>query len=69
MTHSAISQQRSAAIKLLHEALQGSYFTEETPLPEAKLTKSAAARREQYLADFARLNAKSIPTSTALPVA
>lgn len=69
VTHSAISQQRSAAIKLLHEALQGSYFTEEAPLPEAKLTKSAAARREQYLADFARLNAGSIPASTALPVA
>lgn len=54
VTHSAVSQQRSAAMKLLHEALQSNYLTEKQPLPEARLTKSAALRREQYLVEFSR---------------
>jgi len=54
VTHSAISQQRTVALKLLHEAIQTHYLTDRPPVVQPKLTKSAQARRDSYLDEFAR---------------
>lgn len=54
VTHSAISQHRSAAMKLLHEALQRTFLTEQPAVELPKLTRATAARRESYLTDFDR---------------
>ena len=54
VTHSAVSQRRTAAIKLLQEGLQRGYLSEEKQAVPAVLTRSAERRREEYLAEFDR---------------
>lgn len=55
VTHSAVSQHRSAAMKLLHEALQRNFLTEQPAVELGKLTRVAAQRRENYLRDYDQL--------------
>ncbi|WP_346921134.1 sigma-70 family RNA polymerase sigma factor [Glutamicibacter creatinolyticus] len=55
VTHSAVSQQRGIAIKLLHEALQSDFPTETPAVNLGKLTSAAARRRETYLRNYERL--------------
>ncbi|GAA1871558.1 RNA polymerase sigma factor FliA [Paeniglutamicibacter psychrophenolicus] len=52
VTHSAVSQRRTAAMKLLHEGLQTRYIPDQASLPESSLSRAATQRREQYLKDF-----------------
>jgi RNA polymerase sigma factor for flagellar operon FliA len=52
VTHSAVSQRRTAAMKLLHEGLQTRYVPEQAPAPKSTLTRAAAQRRDLYLKDF-----------------
>ena len=52
ITHSAVSQRRTAAMKLLHEALQSQYLVEAAPLEAQNLTRAGAQRRESYLNEF-----------------
>lgn len=60
VTHSAISQRRTTAMKLLHEGLQTKYVAEQQPLIATPYTSAAAQRREQYLSDFGKLVAGGI---------
>lgn len=52
VTHSAVSQRRTTAMKLLHEGLQMRYIPEQAPAPETTLTRAATQRRELYLKDL-----------------
>lgn len=52
ITHSAVSQRRTAAMKLLHEGLQKNYMPEAAPVASEALTRAAAQRRDSYLHEF-----------------
>lgn len=52
VTHSAVSQRRTTAMKLLYEGLQTRYVPEQAPAAESTLTRAATQRRERYLEDF-----------------
>lgn len=52
VTHSAVSQRRTTAMKLLQEGLHRQYLPEYTPLMSQTLTRSAAQRRESYLSEL-----------------
>ncbi|WP_411730599.1 sigma-70 family RNA polymerase sigma factor [Paeniglutamicibacter sp.] len=52
VTHSAVSQRRTTAMKLLHEGLQTRYVPEQRPAPESAMTRAATQRRDVYLQDF-----------------
>ncbi|GAA1498234.1 sigma-70 family RNA polymerase sigma factor [Paeniglutamicibacter kerguelensis] len=52
ITHSAVSQRRTSAVKLLQEGLQKNYMPEVSPVPSAALTRAAAQRRDAYLHEF-----------------
>ena len=51
LTHSAVSQQRTTAVRLLREGLQSTYAT--GPAPTVESSKIAPARRAAYLARLA----------------
>ncbi|MFE6967067.1 sigma-70 family RNA polymerase sigma factor [Agromyces sp. NPDC057679] len=53
VTHSAVSQQRSEALRLLREGMEIHYGDGERPAPPAWESKPATPRRQQYLARFA----------------
>lgn len=55
VTHSAVSQRRTAAMKLLQEGLQSIYMVDAETELEQKLTRAATQRREQYLGEFHEL--------------
>ncbi|MFJ6417480.1 sigma-70 family RNA polymerase sigma factor [Paeniglutamicibacter sp. NPDC091659] len=52
ITHSAVSQRRTTAMKLLQEGLQRNYLPEATPVAAEALTRAAAQRRDSYLHEF-----------------
>lgn len=52
VTHSAVSQRRTAAMKLLHEGLQTHYLVDAAQLGAQSLTRAGAQRRESYLKKF-----------------
>ncbi|PQZ96048.1 flagellar biosynthesis protein FliA [Arthrobacter sp. MYb227] len=60
VTHSAVSQRRTAAMKLLQEGLQSLYLVDAEPVLEQRLTRAATQRREQYLGEFHDLAAGGI---------
>lgn len=68
ITHSAVSQRRTTAMRLLHEGLQAQYVPEQAPPVETTLTRAAAQRRELYLQDFQQRAVggltRSVPTGT-----
>ncbi len=52
VTHSAVSQRRTAAMKLLGEGLQKNYVPEQPEIPVSGLTRAAEKRRATYLQDL-----------------
>ena len=67
ITHSAVSQRRTAAMKLLQEGLQRNYMPEAQPVGVETLTRAAAQRRESYLHDFQERAAGGITRSVDSP--
>lgn len=65
ITHSAVSQRRTAAIKLLQEGIQSGYLSEEKPAAPVVLTRSAERRREEYLAEFGQRTAGGLTRTSA----
>lgn len=64
VTHSAVSQRRTTAMKLLQEGLHQQYLPETVPLMEQSLTRAAAQRRESYLSEFKEQVSGGITRST-----
>ncbi|MBB2993906.1 sigma-70 family RNA polymerase sigma factor [Paeniglutamicibacter cryotolerans] len=65
VTHSAVSQRRTAAIKLIQEGLQSGYLSEEKPAVPIVLTRSAERRREEYLAEFGQRTAGGLTRNSS----
>lgn len=62
VTHSAVSQQRAEAIRLMRDGLTANYGEGVTEHPAAP----RSARREQYLGDFSRAASAYRPTLVAI---
>lgn len=66
LTHSAVSQQRSEAVRLMRVGLETHYTTSPAPTPDTS-SRLAPARRAAYLARLAETSASSMAQPGLLP--